>query len=191
MIHPEAYLRRAIEAAKEVMAALEPVDVDWYVVGGAPRDVVLGNKIKDIDVFVSQPHSKKPKDFGSSALMRARRVFHKLKRTGETFEINVIYMRGAWTLEELADRCDVGICQIGIDPRTGREYRSYMFDMDLQNGTMTQTRETRSNHINKLIARWPDREYLNPMGYGLDEAWSFGYDDADKHTVCKDTFTFL
>lgn len=183
----KSYLERGIEVAKDVMRSEGNADSDWFVVGGAPRDVLLGNQFKDIDVFVSQPHTRRTSDRGSASLARGERFFQQHPVTGETFEINVIYMRGEWTMQGLADRCDVGICQVAVHPRTGEWYTSAAFEEDFANNTMTQTRETRSNHIEKLIKRWPDREYLNPENYGLDEPWAWHYEQE----TAPDTFTFV
>ena len=162
-----------VTAAVEVMAQPEFSEFKaWYIVGGMVRDTRLGQVFKDIDVFVPVGPPGVI-DHGSASLLKAVRRFFLI--AGEYFEINVIFMRGEWTLEQLVRRCDTGICQAGYDPRDGRFFFTPAFEADYSDNTLTVTRETRSSHLDKLRKRWPDRLYQNPMNYSLDEPWSFHY----------------
>lgn len=164
----------AVLAASRAVKEMFPDHEDkWFIVGGAPRDLLLGEDFNDVDVFISAGGAK-PSDKGSGSLRRAHR---RIITIGEDqIEVNLIFMKGDWTLQGLADRCDTGICQIGYDPRKEKFYYSDAFSDDFNDNTLTQTRETRSVHIDKLRKRWPNRTYLNPNNYGLDEPWVPHYD---------------
>lgn len=171
---------RAKDAAKEFMTHFHP-DRKWWIVGGLLRDTELWRPAKDIDIFISGYNEdllpEGCEDFGdrNAYLLRAYTV-KAYPYKGQDYEINLIFMRGDfWTLEKMTDRCDFGICQIGYDPLTGETYRSDKYKADVANKTITMSRDTTQNRINRMREKFPEFEFQNPDDLDVNGKKSWCY----------------
>lgn len=163
----------AKEAAQEFMEDFHP-DRKWWIVGGMLRDTILSTPFKDIDIFINGraedllPEGDVDKGDKNAFLLRAYTV-KSYPYKGEDFEINLIFMRGDfWDLEQMTDRCDFGICQIGWEPSTDKTYRSDAFELDLRKRTITLTRETTKGRVNRMKDKMPLFEFRNPRQLTVD-----------------------
>lgn len=177
-------LTKAKEAAKEFMQNFHP-DREWWIVGGALRDADFGRPFKDIDIFINGRDTdllpEGCEDLGdkNAYLLRAYTV-KDYPYKGETFEVNLIFMRGDfWTLEKMTERCDFGICQIGWEPATDRTYMSDQFIEDRMNRRLTLCRETTQERVDRMARKFPFGWTLhNPKNIEVDgkKCWTY---DAD------------
>ncbi len=152
-------------------------DRKWAIVGGMLRDERIGRPYKDIDIFVhGYDTDLLPTDAhdgdANAFLLRAHTVEHFWY--GGVYEINLIFMRGEWTTKRLADRCDLGFCQIAWTPSEGL-YESDAYIADMANNTMTLYRATSRDHVDRMRMKFPYREYLNPQNIpvGGDVYWEY------------------
>ncbi len=166
-------LRLAKEASMDFMAAFHP-DREWWIVGGALRDTDLGQRFKDVDIFINGydtdllPEGEVDLGDRNAFLLRAYTVKDYLYK-GERFEINLIFMRGDhWNLESMTDRCDFGICQIGWDPTNNRTYRSSLYLSDHHDKTLTLARETSRERKSRMENKFSDFAFRNPEYIELD-----------------------
>lgn len=127
------------------------------IVGGFYRDLFTGRQWKDVDVFIP----------GDRPMGDAEELEYDLSRNYEReyngVVVNMIHLQGRHTLETLLTRCDVGICQIGAYfDRPDRVFCTQEFLDDLTNKTLTVTRRTRWNHLERVIDKFPDHEVIDP-----------------------------
>lgn len=155
----QSKLAAAKEAARDYMQRNHPTRT-WFLVGGAIRDTDFGIAFKDVDIFVSgyetDPDPKAELGDRNAYLMRAYSEWYM------GFEINIIFMRRPWTLEQIADRCDFGICQTAWCPVTDRTYRSDAYAADLNNHTLTIARSTHPDRFVRMKAKFPSFTFNNP-----------------------------
>lgn len=150
--------------------------VDFVIGGGAVRDVMTGraDKINDIDIFMPtlSPWLIDPaRDVKKSHIASASRMMHR------GLEFNVIYIQGAWSLQDLVDRMDIGLCQTGLLYRHGLQWEHYTsdaFKLDVQHKTLTVTRMTNTTHIDKVQSYFPDHILCNPHGFKRQSSGWFG-----------------
>jgi hypothetical protein len=161
-------LDRAKAATAEYMAGVYP-DRKYFIVGGALRDTDLGAEMKDVDIFVSgydtDPDPMCEDDGERNAyLMRAYTVDWK------GFELNIIFLRGDWTLERVTDRCDFGICQIGYDPVTRLTYRSPAYESDFGRNELTLCRDTVPERQMRMERKFPLFNFRNPQHHTVSQS---------------------
>lgn len=173
-------LIKAKEAAKEFMEAFHP-DRQWWIVGGLLRDSELYRVPKDIDIFIQGYDTdllpENCEDLGdkNAFLLRAYTV-KDYPYKGETYEINLIFMRGDfWDLNSMTDRCDFGICQIGWCPVTNETYRSDKYNLDVRRRQLTLCRETTQERVNRMKDKFPYFTFTNPKSLTVDgkKCWSY------------------
>lgn len=176
-------LSKAKEAAIEFMEAFHP-DREWWIVGGLLRDSAMNRPFKDIDIFINGRDTdllpQHCPDLGdkNAFLLRAYTVA-AYPYKGQDFEINLIFMRGDfWDLQSITDRCDFGICQIGWEPVTETTYRSEAFFRDIQDSTLTMTRETSKERVQRMKAKFPRHLFRNPQKLTTDGTRRWCYNDA-------------
>lgn len=152
-------------------------NVDYAIVGGALRDILNGraDKVNDIDIFmptITDPSELQScRDVKKSHIATASRMMHR------GLEFNVIYIHGAWTLEDLVDRVDLGLCQIGLLYSQDTGFYPYFTDAyirDLTHKTLTVTRMTNTTHIDKVQSYFPDHILCNPHGFKRQSSGWFG-----------------
>lgn len=170
------------QAAIEFMNNFHP-DRTWWIVGGMLRDSAMDRGYKDIDIFINGRDTDLLPDEGTdhgdknAFLLRAYTV-REYPYEGDTFEINLIFMRGNfWDLEQMSDRCDFGICQIGWEPTTNRTYRSEAFFRDMQDNTLTMTRETSKERVQRMQAKFPHHLFRNPQNLTTDGTRCWCYNE--------------
>jgi len=141
----------------------------WFVAGGFMRDVALGRPIKDVDIFVNgfatDALPDKSTDLGA---LNAYIMYTKTVVLPSGVELNLIFLRGNhWNLKNVADRCDIGICQTSLDLQTGEQYFSDNFKEEFEKKHIVVRRSTREEHVtrvsNKLGFPWS-----NPHNYDLN-----------------------
>lgn len=153
-VHEEA-LEAALSAVNGIFLP-EQWPADTCIVGGFYRDIATGRTFKDVDVFI--PGDGDPADDDIEYEIGRNEIIHQ-----DGFEINVIWMPGAHTLESLLDRLDIGICQIGAYLNSPTEvYVTDTFLRDTLNDTLTVTRPSRWNHIDRVMQKFPDHRLIDP-----------------------------
>lgn len=184
-------LKMAKEAAIEFMTAFHS-DREWWVVGGLLRDSDMGKPFKDIDIFINGyatdllPEGAEIGD-KNAYLLRAYTV-EAYPYMGETYEINLIFMRGdRWSLKSMSDRCDFGICQIGWCPVTDVAYRSELYYHDKGHRTLTLARNTALGRVTRMEEKFPAYSLRNPKGFLLDDKRFWAYDEETQKLSVKYT----
>ena len=154
----------------------------WFVVGGYFRDLDLGLPFKDVDVFVNG-YATDPvpdtKDKGD----RDAYLYYAVTKQYEGIEVNLIFMRGEFTLEEMTDRCDFGICQIGWCPVEDRLYQSMNYIQDCSNKTLTLLRSTAPERVERMQSKFPDYTFRNPQDLMVSDTLMVWHYDSDSKTV--------
>lgn len=127
------------------------------IVGGFYRDLLTNRPWRDVDVFI-------PGDIPVGE--GAEELEYDLSKNDEFeydgIKVNIITLQGRHTLESLLLRCDVGICQVGayLD-RPNEVYATQEFVDDLANKTLTVTRRTRWNHLERVQAKFPEHATID------------------------------
>lgn len=144
-----------IEAAKTYMHSQGVFR--YYIIGGFCRDLLLGRSYKDVDIFVPGPE---PVPEGSEELEYDLSQNYVVYQDG--IELNVIYMQGAHTIASLINRCDIGICQVGTDAKGEFMFCTEDFVNDMTDNTLTVTRPTRRNHLQRMLQKFPGCTLIDP-----------------------------
>ena len=183
-------LNKAKLAAIEFMETFHP-GRDWWIVGGALRDTVLSRDFKDIDIFISGfttdllPDDAIDLGDRNAYLLRAYTV-KDYPYKSEKFEINLIFMRGdQWSLESMTNRCDFGICQIGWCPKEDRTYKSRKFERDVNNTTLTLTRNTSQERLKRMKSKFVAYDFINPDRLTIDTDRRWVYSPEEGALVVK------
>lgn len=148
----------AAQAAVTDLLLIEERHNNICIVGGFYRDIATGRQFKDVDVFI-------PGDMDVSE--GAEELEYDLSQNDvfyvDGYDINVIHLQGAHTLASLLDRVDMGICQIGAYLHAPEDvYVSHAFIQDTMNNTLTVTRQSRWNHIERVMQKFPDHRLIDP-----------------------------
>lgn len=148
-------VRLAQQVAAEYISQ-ELGHTDYYIVGGFLRDTMDDKPFKDVDIFIPGPEPLTDDD--GAELEYDLSTNYPVEVDG--IELNIIHMNGAHTLDTLLTRCDVGICQIGMDT-DGRVYATDEYVNDVANKTLTVTRKSRWGHLARVIAKYPEHTVID------------------------------
>jgi hypothetical protein len=143
--------------------------------GGAVRDLILGKRPKDLDLWVN-PHTADaeflkanlrafPRDPANSALISQPSAAHQIESIwtcnwkGTAVEIIVLNAPLIADPEALTSTFDIGLCQAAMYP-SGMVYLSEHFTKDLRDHTMTVIRDETPHstlaRLERFKAKFPD-----------------------------------
>ncbi len=170
----------ALQDASTYMTNVMPQIAEWYIIGGFWRDALLGRPFRDIDIFI--PHEDTPVDADGVDY----ELGHNFTANYGDTEINIIHMPVKHTLQSLVERCDLGICQIGsVKNCRDTLYMSEAFTRDWTHKTLTLMRETRKNHVERMIAKFPEFKFCNPNNFVMhgpkDDSMFDALDEITEH----------
>lgn len=157
-----------------------PVD-QTFICGGFPRDTLLKRQWKDVDVFVTgdgvlRVKSEAGTNYGGADELRGNKT-----TVYQDVEINVIKIAEHHTLGSLLERMDIGLCQIGGSIEhlvKGESFCTKAFLNDWDNKTLTLTRDTRWNHVLKLMLKFRDYKLvLNGFDMSVTDKNAESYDE--------------
>jgi hypothetical protein len=125
----------------------------FFIAGGYFRDKEHGQPFKDLDIFI--PGYEPPGDDVIGTIDDDyKRPFSFELTFEEDIPLNFIRLRGKLNLVQVLTRFDICFCQIGL--RAGETVATQAYLDDAANKTLTITRETSSDHIERIQTKYPD-----------------------------------
>lgn len=154
-------LRQASPYLQTAAGVLKERDVPAYhIAGGVFRDLLNGKAPKDVDVFIPSECDNVAPDY---------EIWGPETETRSGIEINLIKCPLDMTLENLLDRIDIGLCQIGVTSESpGQIFATDAFFRDCCSRTLTVTRETRVRHLKRVMEKFPDHRLIDPFEHDLE-----------------------
>lgn len=123
-----------------------------FLAGGYFRDKEHGQPFRDLDVFIAGYEPPGDDVIGLEDDDYKRPFSFEL--TYEGIPLNHIRLRGKLNMAQILARFDMGFCQIGL--LNGETVATQAYLDDVANKTLTITRQTSADHVERIRAKYPD-----------------------------------
>lgn len=159
-----------MKSSLQVLPQFSALHHNSYIAGGWPRDMYLGCKPKDIDVWELGIVDTIWRDLHSDELLKGRNY------TGGCGILGIKQIEGCdnifvsfQTIEELLNDFDLSICQIAVD-NTGQLLCTEAFKHTIETKVVTfggdRTSTRRKRRIERLKIKYPDYQWPDPDNLG-------------------------
>jgi hypothetical protein len=141
---------------------------NYVIAGGYVRDKLHGVPFKDIDIFLP---GNEPADEAAASDIDYGDVDYRIASshnlTYRDLLLNFVRLRSNLKTEQVLSRMDIGLCQVGLDEQR-RVVATQAYLNDSANRTLTVLRQSHSDHVQRVRAKYPDYKVISEPQTQMD-----------------------